>query len=251
MPEALGLVETRGLVGAIEAADAMVKAANVHLAGKELTGGGLVTVKILGDVAAVKSAVDAGAASAKRVGEVISIHVIPKPDDELIKILPEISIQDVVKKNEEPIQQTKLTVNKIAEKGKEREISTEAEKIKKEKELALEPVKVQNEKRPKKVNEPVATLFEQGNDTISRLRQEALGVKESKKAAAFKFVPKAEREMIEVTSEKQLSDLQINNLDVHQLRHLARNISNFPIQGRQISKASRKELVEHFNNLIK
>ncbi len=249
MPEALGLVETRGLVGAIEAADAMVKAANVHLAGKELAGGGLVTVKILGDVAAVKSAVDAGAASAKRVGEVISIHVIPKPDDELIKILPEISTQEIVKKTEETHYQAKATENTTAE--IESEISTEAEQIKKEKEPQPEPVKIRNVKRTKEIHEPAATLFEQGNDTISKLRKEALGVKDSKKAAVFKFVPKAERERIEVTSEKQLNELQIENLDVHQLRHLARNISNFPIQGRQISKAGRKELVEHFKSLIK
>ena len=86
--EALGLVETRGLVGSIEAADAMVKAANVHLVGKELVGGGLVTVMVRGDVGAVKSAVEAGGAAAKRVGELISVHVIPRPHEEVEDILP-------------------------------------------------------------------------------------------------------------------------------------------------------------------
>lgn len=86
--EALGLVETRGLVGAIEAADAMVKAANVTLIGKEKIGGGYVTVMVSGDVGAVKAATDAGAAAAKKVGEVISVHVIPRPHTELEKILP-------------------------------------------------------------------------------------------------------------------------------------------------------------------
>ena len=85
---ALGMVETRGLVGAIEAADAMVKAANVTLIGKEQIGAGLVTVMIRGDVGAVKAATDAGAAAAKRVGELISVHVIPRPHDEVEMILP-------------------------------------------------------------------------------------------------------------------------------------------------------------------
>jgi ethanolamine utilization protein EutM len=86
--EALGMVETKGLVGAIEAADAMVKAANVRLVGKEKIGSGLVTVMVRGDVGAVKAAVDSGAAAAKRVGELVSVHVIPRPHDDVEKILP-------------------------------------------------------------------------------------------------------------------------------------------------------------------
>jgi ethanolamine utilization protein EutM len=86
--EALGMIETRGLVGAIEAADAMVKAAKVTLVGKEQVGGGLVTVLVRGDVGAVKAATDSGAAAARRVGELISVHVIPSPHDEVEKILP-------------------------------------------------------------------------------------------------------------------------------------------------------------------
>lgn len=85
---ALGMIETRGLVGAIEAADAMVKAANVQLVGKEQVGGGLVTVMVRGDVGAVKAATDAGAAAAQRVGELISVHVIPRPHSEVEVILP-------------------------------------------------------------------------------------------------------------------------------------------------------------------
>ena len=85
---ALGMVETRGLVGAIEAADAMVKAANVTLIGKEQVGAGLVTVMVRGDVGAVKAATDAGAAAAENVGELISVHVIPRPHSEVEVILP-------------------------------------------------------------------------------------------------------------------------------------------------------------------
>ncbi len=88
MTSALGMIETKGLVGAVEAADAMVKAANVELIGREQVGGGLVTVMVRGDVGAVKAAVDAGAAAAKNVGELISVHVIPRPHNEVELILP-------------------------------------------------------------------------------------------------------------------------------------------------------------------
>ena len=86
--EALGMIETKGLVGAIEAADAMVKSANVTLVGYEKIGSGLVTVMVRGDVGAVKSAVEAGGASAQRLGEIIATHVIPRPHSDVEKILP-------------------------------------------------------------------------------------------------------------------------------------------------------------------
>lgn len=86
--EALGMVETKGLIGSIEAADAMVKAANVVLIGKEYIGAGYVTVMVRGDVGAVKAATDAGAAAARRVGELVSVHVIARPHSEVDRILP-------------------------------------------------------------------------------------------------------------------------------------------------------------------
>ena len=85
---ALGLIETRGLVGSIEAADAMVKAAKVTLLGKEISGGGLVTVMVRGEVGAVKAAPEAGAAAVRRVGELVSVHVIPRPAGDLEQYLP-------------------------------------------------------------------------------------------------------------------------------------------------------------------
>ncbi|PKM57574.1 MAG: ethanolamine utilization protein EutM [Firmicutes bacterium HGW-Firmicutes-3] len=88
---ALGMIETKGLVGAIEAADAMVKAANVTLVGKEKVGGGLVAVMVRGDVGAVKAATDAGAAAAERVGQLVSVHVIPRPHEEVEQILPNLN----------------------------------------------------------------------------------------------------------------------------------------------------------------
>ena len=89
--EALGMVETRGLIGAIEAADAMVKAANVRLVGKEKIGSGYVTVMVRGDVGAVKAAVEAGATAAKRVGELMFTHVIPRPHSDVEQIIPSLN----------------------------------------------------------------------------------------------------------------------------------------------------------------
>ena len=96
--EALGMIETRGLVAAIEASDAMVKAANVILVGKEYVGSAYVTVMVRGDVGAVKAAVDAGAAAARRVGDLISVHVIPMPFEQVESILPQGAQADEAKK---------------------------------------------------------------------------------------------------------------------------------------------------------
>ena len=93
---ALGMVETKGLVASIEAADAMVKAANVSLIGKVQIGGGLVTVMVRGDVGAVKAATDAGAAAAAKVGELLSVHVIPRPHSEVEYILPTLKPEEKI-----------------------------------------------------------------------------------------------------------------------------------------------------------
>lgn len=92
--QALGMIETKGLVGSIEAADAMVKAANVTLVGKVHVGGGLVTVMVRGDVGAVKAATDAGAQAASKIGELVSVHVIPRPHGEVELILPTLETSD-------------------------------------------------------------------------------------------------------------------------------------------------------------
>ena len=88
MNDALGMIETKGFIGSVEAADAMVKSANVQLVGYKQIGSGLVTVLVRGDVGAVKTATDAGAAAANQVGEVVSVHVIPRPHSDVEKILP-------------------------------------------------------------------------------------------------------------------------------------------------------------------
>lgn len=98
--DALGMVETKGLVGAIEAADAMVKTAKVVLTGREYIGSGYVTIFVRGDVGAVKAATDAGAAAARRVGQLIAVHVIPRPHNEVERILPQLKESNKTSKKE-------------------------------------------------------------------------------------------------------------------------------------------------------
>jgi ethanolamine utilization protein EutM len=172
MPKALGLIETKGLVAAIEAADAMLKAANVSFAGKTIIRPALVTIKVVGETAAVRSAVDAGSAAASRIGQVVSTHII--------SMLPEID----------------ETIPEVPTKG-------EAEK----KEIITE---------------------ETSAATLSRLRNEALGKEDLSGAGTVE---------------------DIDSMNVHQLRHLARSIPEFPIKGREISRANREELINYFRNL--
>lgn len=195
MSKALGLVETRGLVAAIEAADAMAKAANVLLVGKEKTNPALITIKVVGDVAAVKSSVDAGAAAAARVGDLVSTHVIPQPDDELAILFPE--IQEVPP-------------------------TTKAVKPKVEKPSKSVPV----------AEETAAPLIEEVE--IPLLPEVENIESEENDLPLFTSVTK-----------------ELSKMNVHELRREARHTPGFPIQGRDISKAGRKELLDYFDKISK
>lgn len=131
MREALGLLETKGLVAAIEGADAMVKAANVRMAGKTIVGGGLVTIAVYGDVGAVKASVDAGLAAAKRVGTVVSHHVIPRPHDEIEKILHGYFNEDEGEKIAESYETLEITKEILEENVKKHGLNGALEMIKK------------------------------------------------------------------------------------------------------------------------
>ena len=212
---ALGMVETRGLVASIEAADAMVKAAKVKLLSKEKVQGGLVTILVVGETAAVKSAVDAGAAAAQRVGELISTHIIPRPDDQ---------IDDIVKVTEIYEKETK-SVSKITLE-KEPERRTRTRKVK-ETEIEKDEVK------------PIPKTS--SSSTIKRLKKEALGE-----------VPSQEEVSPARSSAKlgfTIQELEVMN--VHQLRRFARDVKEFPIKGREISRANRGELLDLFKALLK
>lgn len=266
MPKALGLIETRGLVAAIEAADAMVKAANVKIIGKEQTSPALITIKIVGDVAAVKSAVDAGAAAAQKVGELVSVHVIPQPDKQMLSLFPELrdddssvleqdEISDVIL-TEKPIRPAKLLKPEKSVKTELKEDHMEipsadlAQPVAvtpKDKTPKIQPQVKTSDLEVKREPQSFGNLFTGQNDTISRLRQEALGKVDSYRKKITPPEPENKKmasEHKEKINVPQSEDIE--SLNVHQLRRLARGTKNFPIKGREISKANRQELLEFF-----
>ncbi len=245
MPKALGLVETRGLVAAIEAADAMVKTSNVKLIGKEVTRPALITIKVVGDVAAVKASVDAGAAAAIKVGELVSTHVIPQPDTQMISMLPEINDEDT----------KKARISKLPEEPKKPKSTDTDEHIQEitptspqdeQKEIMDEEIV---ETKPGKTGVSGVKKSSAGEDQLTgttdhleRLRREALGIKAGKEET--KKEKKSEK------SSGPLSLQELEKLNVHQLRKHARTTEGFPIQGREISKANRSELLNFFKKLL-
>ncbi len=219
---ALGMVETRGLVASIEAADAMLKAAQVTLVGKERADAGLMTIIVVGETAAVQSAVDAGAVAASRIGELVSTHIIPRPDDQTTEIL----FKDKFSKPT-----GKKSVVQDREQIKEEIKSTRkvTRVVKKE--------KVKSEIKPE-ITKSIEEPEESSTNTIERLKREALG----KNAVTIDLES-------QVLADLSMSDLEIQN--VHQLRRLARSVKEFPIKGREISKANRNQLLDYFKDLLK
>ena len=214
---ALGMIETRGLVASIEAADAMVKAASVKLISKEKVQGGLVTILVVGETAAVKSAIDAGAAAAQRVGELVSTHIIPRPDDQIDDI-----VSGIQSSGKEIKQEIKISLEKKPER-KSRTIRVKEEEV--EKEVEVKPV-----------------FKTTSSSTIDRLKQEALGETSS-----------ADSEKLSTGSvvKPVFSMKELEVMNVHQLRRFARDVEEFPIKGREISRANRGELLDFFKALLK
>ena len=226
---ALGMVETRGLIASIEAADAMVKAARVQLLGKEKVEGGLVTILVEGETAAVKSAVDAAAAAAQRVGELISTHIIPRPDDQIDAIIVRNAGIETKRNKRKPIRETKT--KPLPEKKLEPVVEKKGERRKKQIKII--------EKESTEENKPV--FKSSSSSTIDRLKEEALGdtstIEKSGKTKS--------------KSEFKFSMVELEVMNVHQLRRFARDIESFPIKGREISRANRGELLDFFKTLLK
>ncbi len=216
---ALGLIETKGLVGAIEAADAMLKSANVRLVSKEKVTGALITVKIIGEVAAVKAAVDAGTAAAQRVGQLISAHVIPRPDEQLRDLIAESDKVNIV----EPGGYNR-TPDIVSESRNIRESSYTAEDTPPEKEKVRE-AKLDTKSSQNEPVRPVTAIEKSSGKSLVKKK-----VSESPKVD----IPTAE---------------ELEGMNVHELRKSARALPDFPIQGREISRANRKELIDYFNLL--
>jgi ethanolamine utilization protein EutM len=245
MPKALGLVETRGLVAAIEAADAMVKTSNVTLIGKEITRPALVTIKIVGDVAAVKASVDAGAAAAKKVGELVSTHVIPQPDSEMIVILPELEDDYDIKKPKLTGKVEKPVIGKpTVSESQNNEIEIPVKKEEQKKSRIKESPEIKLPAKPKvtgtKKSIESESLFTETTDHLEKLRREALGIKADKE--------ESEKKKVQHINTDSLQELEI--LNVHELRKRARAADGFPIQGREISKANRRALLDYFKKII-
>ncbi|MEW6507292.1 MAG: BMC domain-containing protein [Bacteroidota bacterium] len=248
MQLALGLIETKGLIGAIEAADAMVKAANVKLVSKEKITAALVTVKIVGEVAAVKSAVDAGAAAAQRVSQLISAHVIPRPDDQLEEIIYTPESKPVQEKN----------VSKVVELKKESDQSFQTVQEKKEEsKLRKTPddSSAADSDTSAKFDENIKSkkkekLESTGQESITvearlaALRKEAIEEITESDKPTNSFEDSLPTFFGSVPSKEELS-----TLNVHKLRHLARSFEDFPIKGREISRANRDELINHFDKI--
>ncbi len=194
---ALGLIETKGLVGAIEAADAMVKAANVKLLGKERATGALINVRVVGEVAAVKSAVDAGAAAAQRVGELVSAHVIPRPDDQIEQLI-----------------YTFAKGGGLHLKRKGKSVPEIKPQVSGERKSESNEIKTEQEEKPQIPDETKDESPVTNSD--------------------FSTVPPKE---------------ELEKMNVHQLRRLARGFPDFPIKGREISKANRNTLLDYFEKI--
>ena len=224
--KSLGMVETSGLVASIEAADAMVKSAKVTIVGKERAQAGLITIMVIGETAAVTSAVDAGAAAAQRVGELVSTHVIPRPDDQLSFIIPGGDSEKAVR-NEKPKPAKKTVAVKKEKPVKEKKSPEPAKKISPEIEIEEE------------------IEIKETSSTIDRLRKEALGKDVAKEEKQINV--KSGKSKSNVESTLHMGELEV--LNVHQLRRLARSTEGFPIQGRDISRANRGLLLDYFKSL--
>ena len=210
---ALGMIETKGLVGSIEAADAMVKAANVTLIGKVHVGGAYVTVMVRGDVGAVKAATDAGAAAAQRVGELISVHVIPRPHHEVEYILPSLPLMDEDDDDNGPD-----SPQNGGESEPEEELPAEIEETEESAQPTEEP-EAAPEEEPAAPAEEASTVEEEPVEIV-----EEAEIKNAK--------------MSEVDIERELEGLAVK-----ELRKLARKTEGIAIVGREISAANKKLLI--------
>jgi ethanolamine utilization protein EutM len=235
MQLAIGFIETDSLFGAVEASNAMAKVSDIVLIGKEVFTSGSVTVKIIGEKNAVNSAIEAGTQAVQKLNKNVSSHIIVNPDEQLLTILPEIKdLFFLLKKApNEPVKKSE-----IAEPAKKETADISLE-VPVEKKPAIARIKksskLPKEQKEDRIKEPVLNFK---NDTIRRLRAEALGLNKKEK--------KVKEKKVKV---KKQSESDLESLNVHQLRKLARSTKNFPIQGREISKASRGVLLNYLKNL--
>jgi len=259
MKLALGLIETRGLVAAIEAADAMAKASNITIVGKEKSTAALITIKIVGEVAAVKSAIDAGAYAAQKIGELISTHIIPRPSEEIVSLI--YSSQKVISNSKK---------DNVKKKGKKKKKVTEQSffdevSVEENNKPNISFVSDSKESEETNSHNPVLDVNQDSfkeefaDVEIDVSSEESIGdnfIEESKEQNSqgdSESVDEKDEIENDSISEDEKSSYKMENLEilnVHQLRKKARAFPNFPIKGREISKANRGILLDYFKSLL-
>ena len=297
MSNSIGLIESKGLVALIEAADVISKNSPVKILGVHKLANGLVTLAVSGNKDYVKAAIESGTEAGRRVGEIYSFSVVDNPNKELLEIFSDLfptnvnlkvaadeksdsqiisddknvdedfskNISTIVKVKTEskrekskPLQVTKISpIHKIKKDKTQPNIETPK---KEDETLAKESVEKKVDKVVTELDDPIENILDENESakplsTIERLRIEALGLEEKKtKSKEVSLPAKKKKEKVEIrpdeNSEKAEIDFEaISQMNVHKLRHYARAFPDFPIKGREISRANRNELVELFNNL--
>ena len=240
--QALGMIETHGLIGSIEAADAMVKAANVTLTGKEQIGAGLVTVMVRGDVGAVKAAVDAGAAAAQRVGELISVHVIPRPHSEVETILPQ-PPEDGPEEQDLPEPTTPTEIEPLPESECACEAPEEETSAEESEESAPEETEEQEELP--EMQESVEPEEEMLQDAQIALSDEVSKLENAVAEDGFNKM-RIDALMAEQSLEETMKTLSA--LKVGELRTLARDYKDAGLTSRSLKRIPKGELLEAFRS---
>jgi microcompartment protein CcmL/EutN len=251
MPVALGFIETDSVIAAVEAANEILKNSNILIAGKETAGSGIITIKFIGETESVRSALKTGEEAAKKIGKNVTVHLISEPHENLLAVLPEISSyyfhlrknlsKDILQKEENGKAAEEVI---ISNENLEKQIEI---KPKKRSGVKIKPAVEIKRKKAKILEKPVEEKKESHknyvNDTIARLRQEALGLfKPADKEKERKTAKKPEKKL-------ETENTELDSLNVHRLRKLARGTSNFPIKGREISKANREVLLKYLKDL--
>jgi microcompartment protein CcmL/EutN len=259
MKNAFGMIESKGFVALVEAVDVILKNSPVDILGIKKLENGLVSLVIKGKSEYVEAAMQAAINSGERVGEIYSHTIIEDPNDSIIILIEdifaieknklhnkedeiEIHTEYVIKKSDETIKKSSIdkskpiTLKRREKRYKQSNINSPIRNREQKKEITEEIIEPRSE--------PGTNL-----DTITRLRNEALGISKSKESKEEVIIEKKEANTSKSETHSVIDFDYIKKLNVHKLRHFARQFQNFPIKGRQISKANREELIELFNSL--
>jgi len=229
MEKSLGILETKGYAAAYSAADKILKNSDIELIKIEKTGGGIISVFFKGDNDSLKAAFEKGIQQARSVGEIVALNIINEPNKKIEKLLFPVERTSVrAAEVKTDIVKEKMIIPKV-------EVETENTKVQR-------PVKVVKAKTESNKNNK-SSKFLSSTSTIQRLRREALSSESISKEKEVKPKIRDGKESSQINLSK------IENLNVHELRRLARGTNGFPIQGREISKANRKELLNYFKEI--